>query len=56
MIENKEKYGMYKGEWIADMTREELLELILVVGEENWSLRKKPCVHDEISAIAGGKS
>jgi hypothetical protein len=47
----KWKYGMFRGKFIADMTHEELLETILYIGEENWSLRTKPCIHDEIKQL-----
>lgn len=51
-MENQEKwkYGMYKGKFCSEMTREELLEVVKDLGESEYRLRTKPCIHDEILA------
>lgn len=50
-MDDKMKYGMFKGKFCADMTREELLEVVLHLGESEWQNRHKPCVHDELNAM-----
>lgn len=45
-MDESKKYGMWKGKWVSDLTREELLELVLHLGEENYRLQKKEHFHE----------